>query len=157
SLFNLLTYQIEDNGTFTTSMQGLPVGPIHSNGSTSSTSWNYQQGVSVYPWFDTGAGPENQSPYAGIGNNVELEFALLDLFGNEMPAAEPLPSLTANYLYFDDLIPVTSWSGVRASYLCTSKTGQSVLDVTLAFEGSVFQDITTSSVSDAQPGASSFK
>ena len=157
SLFNLLTYQIEGNGTFNTSMRGLPVGPTDSSGSVNTTTWNYQQGVSVYPWFNTGGGPENQSPYSGIGNNVELSFALLDLFGNEMPTASPLPSLTANYLFFDDLIPVTSWSGVRASYLCTSKSGASTLEVTLAFEGSVFQDITTSSVSDAAPGESSFK
>ena len=158
SLFNLLTYKIVSGGDFLTSIQGLPVGPLvpPGNGNQSSgdqTTWNYQQGVAVYPWYNnqgqsplcgTAQGAANQSPYAGIGGKVELEFALLDLFGNEMPVTTPMPTLTADYLYFDNLIPVAAWTGVRNSYLCTIVSGQSELQVTLAFDPSVFQDSTSS-------------
>lgn len=157
TMFNLLTYRITNNGAFNTSIQGLPVGPIQEDGNPDNGTWNYQQGVSVYPWCNTGGAAQNKDPYAGVGNKITLSFELLDIFGNEMPSITPLPALTTNYLYFDDLIPVTSWTGVRVGYLCTTNAGVSTLEVNLTFEPSVFQTITSSSVSDPSPTSGSFK
>ncbi|MGH9764777.1 MAG: hypothetical protein ACREAC_28410, partial [Blastocatellia bacterium] len=219
TLFNLLTYKIQENPTFNPSIQGLPVGPTDPadgngtvadtapsstsfkgsdglstedgfyigsritfttgtlagqtrsisayTGSTkqitvsqaftqapangdaftiAATTWDYEQGVSVFNWYKETDGSQNQSPYAGIGNQVQVAFQLLDLFGNAMPTTEVFPTLNADYLYFDDLIPITGWSGVASSYLCSLQSGSGILEVLLAFQGSAFQDTAASEV-----------
>jgi hypothetical protein len=136
-----------------------PLSQPPANGDTfeiTSANWYYQQAVSAYRWYNTGTQTQNEDPYAGVGHQVTLGFQLRDLFGNALAPATPLPTLPANYLYFDDLIPVTAWPGVQAKYLCASEGGSSNLDITLSFEPSTFMPPIDSSVDDTAATPTSF-
>jgi hypothetical protein len=121
-----------------------------------SSDWYYQQGVAIYSWYKTGNQNQNEDPYAGVGSQVLMDFQLRDLFGNALVSSNPLPTLTADYLYFDDLIPVSAWPGVQASYLCASEGGASNLEITLSFAGSTYMPTVGGTVSDNAATASSF-
>jgi hypothetical protein len=136
-----------------------PLSPAPANGDTfeiTSANWYFQQAVSAYRWYNTGSQTQNTDPYAGVGKQVVLAFQLRDLFGNPLVPPTPISSLPADSFYFDDLIPVTAWPGVQASYLCASQGGSSNLDVTLSFEPSTFMPAIDSSVDDTAPTSTSF-
>jgi hypothetical protein len=135
------------------------LGQAPANGDTfdiTSANWYFQQAVSAYRWYNTGSQTQNEDPYAGIGKQVVLAFQLRDLFGNALVPATPLPQLKADYLYFDDLISVTAWPGVQASYLCASEGGASNLNITLSFESSTFMPTIDGSVNDTAATPTSF-
>ncbi|HKP53052.1 MAG TPA: LysM peptidoglycan-binding domain-containing protein [Chloroflexia bacterium] len=151
-LYNLLGYEIAANTFFNQSAEGLPVGPANSDGTTPRAlaaappagTWNYERVVPVYSFSTTndisGTGtvpPASGNPYAGIvsGAQVQIQLDFNDIFGNQMPATPPVNDLQIGVGYYDNIIGVSQWPAVAASYSFTGVSSSSAnLNVMLHFD-----------------------
>lgn len=148
-LYNLVTFQIFDNGSFETTKWSLPVGPAHDGeGEPDATQWPYRAVFPVAQFAksgsavtDTGSGPDPaDSPYRGVGSDVRVDLEYLDMFGNRVTTnSGPPTTLPLPVLYFDDLMPVEEWAGSGVDYTITGDgIAPATLTVTLTFDTSPY-------------------
>ncbi|HEX8598345.1 MAG TPA: LysM peptidoglycan-binding domain-containing protein, partial [Chloroflexia bacterium] len=171
-LYNLFGYQIVPNTFFNESAEGLPVGPTTNDATTPRAlaaapapgTWNYERVVPVYPFATsndiTGTGnvpPASGNPYAGIvaGAQVQLQIDFNDVFGNQMPPTPPVKDLYIGVGYYDNIIGLSQWPAVAASYSFTAVSSSTAnLNILLRFDVSRYMPgpggAVSSSVAKAQ-------
>ncbi|MFT6502963.1 MAG: hypothetical protein ACJASQ_003095 [Crocinitomicaceae bacterium] len=157
--FNLIGYQLVANDEFTESPESLmPVGPLDSsspgdsetdNESDDTENWPYQGTLPVYKYAvskiepsDPSYPPASGDPYSGNGNTVQIQLALVDLFGNPIDSnisgADDL--VTADIAYTDNIIPLSQWPGVTPRYSFPVIDSKSNIQVDLCFDTTRYDD-----------------
>ncbi|HEY2117103.1 MAG TPA: hypothetical protein VGJ51_18535 [Candidatus Angelobacter sp.] len=120
-LYQLIQFSVLAQGSYRSSVWSLPAGPTRNTAGgepqqlSASNVWNYQQSVPVYR-FVTGSPAlviPSGTPYVGLGQQVELGFRLIDIYGNPLPDVHQ-SSFTP--LYNDPLISIAEWPGVAVSF-----------------------------------------
>lgn len=124
TLYQLLQFQLQEGDNIDGSGWSTPLGP---NGTSSM--WEYRRAVPLYKFIKSGS----QNRYAAIGQTVNVDFQLVDMFGNafQPPKAQAL-SLTA--VYNDELVPLDRWpaAGVAFSFQ-PAESGTATLELTVTF------------------------
>ncbi len=157
--FNLIGYQLVANDEFTKSPESLmPVGPLNSsnpgdsetdNESDDTANWPYQGTLPVYKYAvskieptDPSYPPASGDPYSGNGNAVQIQLALVDLFGNPIDSnisgANGL--VTADIAYTDTIIPLSQWPGITPRYSFPVIESKSNIQVDLCFDTTRYDD-----------------
>jgi hypothetical protein len=126
SLYNSLGWSINAAGDFCASGESLPVGPVPvwpgPQNTVEPPIWRYAQFVPVYKYAkenndnNCNSNSGYLSRYAGINQQVTLDFQLLDVFGNVLEMPSNVQSESFTNLYFDSLIPFSQWLGVKLTY-----------------------------------------
>jgi LysM repeat protein len=157
SLYSLLSFQAQSDAFFHKSNQGLPPGPMEeapdpatlrrtpSRAVTNPDVWQFQQVLPASrlgrtnPVPDAPALPRRaDNPYAGIRyepisqrlSALTLAFDFQDVYGNRVPPDVALPDLSLLVGYTDQIVGLSSWPGVTATYLFTrGASGRPTLDV----------------------------
>ena len=166
-MFTMLGYRVFPNLDFEQSNQGLPMGPIETREHggeprrirealpvrREGETWAYRTSIpsarlALQPAFVAGEGLPDpaQSPYAGIGGLIQVDFGWQDIFGNEgrTPLADPAldPDAPLNrrpvlFGYTDQLIGLAAWPGVTAAYHVPRKMRK--LAIVLHFDTSRYE------------------
>lgn len=135
-LFNLLSYYVVGDASFSESIHGLPVGPTGDDPNEDAPlNWTYRQGIKVHPYAANGG----DNLYAGTGDTITLGFEFLDIFGNVMEVTTT-PELEAPVLYSDRIKGVGQWPGVTTGYLFEPDGGNGKLTTTVSFAASIYTD-----------------
>lgn len=169
NMYSLLSYQVSGNVYFSSSKLGLPATPVAEPEDAKNVSkvrapkaivagedWIFRQAVPYNqfslqtPTAVADLPDPNDSPYKGIGDLLQVDFAWQDLYGNRLftdlsdPEAgdsTPLnlpPILTG---YSDPIIGLTQWPSVAATYaISASQTGPSI-ELQLTFDSTVYQGL----------------
>ncbi|HSR51742.1 MAG TPA: hypothetical protein VLV83_13015, partial [Acidobacteriota bacterium] len=143
NLFNLMTYGVKADSAFTQSIPGVPVGPTEEPQQDVAGKWLYRQAIPAYrqsasplPSLDDSYGA---NPYSGVGQDPQVAYDFLDLFGNPIITDQPLTPLTAKLRYFDPLLGPESWPGVESSYQASAgEGGTGLLSATFAITEDAF-------------------
>ncbi|WP_438425672.1 LysM peptidoglycan-binding domain-containing protein [Aquimarina macrocephali] len=169
NVYSSLTYQVVANDYFNSSNIGLPSGPTTDAEDTESTdkiqvpktltaddTWDYQVSIPYTRFSKEVVASENDlpdgndSPYLGLGDILQVNFAWQDIYGNSIiselsdPSAtskEPLnepPVLTG---YTDAILGLNQWPSISSSWLVTGEEGQAKLDMGLNFDPSYYQGL----------------
>jgi hypothetical protein len=164
--YTLLGYAIAGNRSFAASPLGIPAGPTVpaddpqdgdkmrnvSVAADGTETWSYTLSV---PYSSSAkpvpVPPATASPYAGIGDVLQLDFEWLDHFGNRLVTAlsdprvgdsSPLnqPPLLAGYT--DQLIALGQWPAVASSWqvLATNELGPAI-EVELTFDATQYAGV----------------
>ncbi len=159
--YNILEYQVPGQTGWHPSKPGLPVGPHHPQGITEPpTHLHYHDAVPVAALATSHqtsipeglTGPSlNDTPYAGVGQEISLDFRFLDIFGNKLDAMpeKALPKGTTGAWprsktfvgYTDHLIGLDSWPHLLKSYTITGTSGKATLNLDFAFITSHYYDV----------------
>jgi hypothetical protein len=160
--FSMLGYRVLQNLDFRGSERGLPMGPVETADRRESKIraaapprapgelWEYHQAL-PYPRFAKHGGSErgagipdpSESPYAGIGGLLQVNFEWQDIFGNvaRTPLSDPSLDKTAPANnppillgYTDELIGLGRWPSVSSSYQVLKDGAGTRLTITLAFD-----------------------
>ena len=160
--FSMLGYRVLQNLDFCGSERGLPMGPVETADRRESKIraaappkapgelWEYHQAL-PYPRFAKHDGSEgdasipdpSESPYAGIGGLLQVNFGWQDIFGNvaRTPLSDPSLDKTAPANnppillgYTDELIGLGRWPSVSSSYQVLKDGAGTRLTITLAFD-----------------------
>ena len=160
--FSMLGYRVLQNLDFHGSKRGLPMGPVETADRRESKIraaapprapgelWEYHQAL-PYPRFAKHGGSErgagipdpSESPYAGIGGLLQVNFGWQDIFGNvaRTPLSDPSLDKTAPANnppillgYTDELIGLGRWPSVSSSYQVLKDGAGTRLTITLAFD-----------------------
>ncbi|HVI47966.1 MAG TPA: LysM peptidoglycan-binding domain-containing protein [Chitinophaga sp.] len=179
NMYSLLSYQIYQNAFFSQSPIGLPVGPTAEPDDPENWSkvrapktlapgedwrFNVTMPYSQYSLQTPKAAGNNlpdpgKSPYKGIGDIFQVNFAWQDLYGNQLitdlksPAAggnSPLnmpPVLTG---YTDPIIGLNQWPSVASTYKVVKDNTKPALVISLTFDNSPYQGLISAAAPDAQ-------
>lgn len=177
NMYSLLSYQLYDNAFFSVSPLGLPANPTtepEDNNSLSKMNvpktleagddWTFRVAIPYTRFVKASAGvakgdlPDpGQSPYKGLGNLLQVQFAWQDLYGNRLitDLSNPLagdstplnmpPVITG---YSDALIPLNQWPSVAAVYSVDKDTTPQ-LNVSLRFDPTVYDGLITATAIDS--------
>ena len=137
TLYSMLGYATAAGGAFVRSNQALPIGPavppqsqqqFRSSADQDDYPWYYQQNVPAYELVATYPlspaphlpAPE-RDPYAGTspGACIAIDFAMHDVYGNELVPTDPIAPLDLPVGYTDELIALSEWPGTTSSYVFT--------------------------------------
>ena len=160
--YNLLGYKIsEGNAFFNGSNEAMPIGPLRqetsalNNNSTDEDDdtlpWTYEQMLPVFPFAkfnsiknnDDDLPVEQQNPYAGVGDVIQLYFNWQDLFGNrtitpltdpKLNSIQPLNNLPIKIGYTDKVIGLEQWPGVISDYWFENINGKPSLVMSVVFD-----------------------
>ncbi|WP_108867820.1 LysM peptidoglycan-binding domain-containing protein [Aquimarina aquimarini] len=174
NIYSSLTYQVVANDYFDSSNIGLPSGPTTEAEDPDSTNkiqvpktltaedtWNYQVSI-PYTRFSKEVvstkdimPDSNDSPYLGLGDLLQVNFAWQDIYGNSIiselsdPSAnsiEPLnepPVLTG---YTDAILGLNQWPSITSSWIVSGEEAEAKLDMGLNFDPSYYQGLISTSV-----------
>ncbi|MQY09298.1 LysM peptidoglycan-binding domain-containing protein [Actinomadura macrotermitis] len=170
--FTMLGYRIAGNAAFTGSRIGLPAGPATEPADPANHDkiraprapapgegvWDYRQSL-PYSRFVKRAQGDPASPYAGVGEILQVSFGWNDVYGNTVttvltdpengdqgPFDQP-PLLTG---YTDALVGLGRWASVSSSWqVRADDAGRPRLDLLLDFDDSPYQGL----LEAAAPGA----
>lgn len=146
NMYNLLSYQIVENSWFSESIVGLPAGPAKPQtqddvlGKTDNSDdqddliWYYNQVVPIakfakpnsFMTYPEDYPQEDDNPYRGIGNQVQVHFDWVDYYGNvtvtpfsdpELDPSTPVNNPPIQTGYVDELKGLGKWPSVELSYL----------------------------------------
>jgi LysM repeat protein len=121
NLFNLSGFNLTETATLNASNDGLPAGPVNDE---DDALWNYRQIISIIAFVKTNNSIENpalpaaaNNPYAAVGkqSTAQMDLTLLDIMGNQTDNS-PLPSVTSDTGYTDELIALGAWPSATAAY-----------------------------------------
>lgn len=131
SLYSLVSYQVPGSGGFAASNLSVPSGPQKPTEGDTTTTWRLFAPLYKLATENRGQADE-ANRYASIGDSFEIETMVVDAFGNVFGA--PTTAVTDRNLYFDDLVALAAWPGIRASFNFRSPTtgADHVLCTTLA-------------------------
>lgn len=146
NLFNLLRCRVGDKEGFCNSIWGLPIGPADDNpvnkGSHDVTDepkqWTYRQVVPAFRYVGTVPNNNHNNRYAGVGKKINLNFEILDLFGNLFPG-QGVPDINSELIYFDRLCSITEWPGVSAVYQIANAGGEVQIGINFQFDKTMFK------------------
>lgn len=158
-LYQLIQFSVLAQGDYRSSVWSLPSGPTRNTAGgepqqlSASNVWNYQQSVPVYRFVNgsPSLGASSGTPYVGLGQQVELGFRLIDIYGN------PLPDVHQSRftpLYNDPLISMAEWPGVAVSfYVQPGSAGEAdlVIDVLFDPETVVLRGVQSPPLNPLQP------
>ena len=178
NMFSMLSYQVVENVYFSASGLGLPAAPVAEPEDVKNVSkvrvpkaiaagedWSFQLTV-PYNQFSlqkpkaavTGLPDQNDSPYKGIGDLLQVDFAWQDVYGNRLitdlsdpvaddptPLNEP-PILTG---YSDPLIGLTQWPSIASTYAVSDESGTPLIDLELTFDTTVYEGMIGAEVKSA--------
>lgn len=185
NIYSLLSCQVDGNEYFSASRLGLPAGPVAEPGDVKNVSkvrvpkaiaagedWSFQQAV-PYNQFSlqtpaaasNGLPDQNDSPYKGIGDLLQVDFAWQDVYGNRLitelsnpvandtgPLNEP-PVLTG---YTDPIIGLNQWPSVASTYAVVDSNGTPTINLNLTFDSTVYQGMIGAEVKTATTIAVTF-
>ncbi len=171
NIYNSLTYQIVPNDYFRSSNIALPSGPTTVAEDITSTdkirvpktitaddNWEYQVSIPYTRFSKEAIASENNmpdgnnSPYIGLGDLLQVNFAWQDIYGNSIiselsnpsdTSKEPLnqpPVLTG---YTDAILGINQWPSVASSWMINGDEGSAKLDMGLNFDTSYYQGLIT--------------
>jgi|GEM_PF-2361484 len=119
-LYSMVTFRTDATDGFIESHLSMPSGPQRE--SEDSTETEYRVFVPLYKVAKSNQPLEPGKyldRYAEIGQPWGAKLWLTDAFGNLLPSPKTVPAGGADApknLYFDDLVPVAEWAGVRTDY-----------------------------------------
>ena len=144
TLFNLLGCRLTDQGGFDRSAESLPCAPSESRRQELNPApagiappWCYARVLSIAGLARPGAAPPGSAhvdPYAGLGQDAEIGFALYDLFGNRCLPDGAIPAVRTRVLYSDPLIALNQWPSTAATYGFLHEESGPQLCIRLAFD-----------------------
>jgi hypothetical protein len=123
NLYSLITAQINKSDSFHKSIFALPAGPVQQPGTQDAT-WDFHHILPIAKMFTGPTGtatprfpdPAN-SPYTAVGSTLDMSFYFQDIFGNLASSqSKEIPPPINSIGYFDELIAISNWPGVSASY-----------------------------------------
>lgn len=146
SLYNLLTYQVAANPNFSSTVNGVPVGPLSTSPDTESNrtrtsvpegdgenSPQVYENVTPLANFainrnmiaEAGLPSIAENPYAGIGLRAQFHLDWVDIFGNQtvtplsvptLAPSQPLNNPPVSLGYGDALLALSQWPSVASAY-----------------------------------------
>lgn len=112
-LYSLVAYQVPAGNGFIASNLSVPSGPQKQDETDTEQLWRLS--VPLYNLATENQGSNEPNRYASIGDNYSIETLVVDAFGNAFGGVQTTVSNQPN-LYFDDLIPMGNWTGVRSIF-----------------------------------------
>ncbi|NER39488.1 MAG: Ig-like domain-containing protein [Oscillatoria sp. SIO1A7] len=176
--YSLLSYQVAKNPYFAESNLGLPASPTAEpedpnniskvrvpkapNAPAGDNEWRFrlsvpynQLSLQSLPNAPSGLPDPHNSPYKGLGELLQIEFAWQDLYGNRLitnlsqpeagdktPLNQP-PILTG---YNDAIVGLKQWPSVAATYQVVTNSGKPTIQLSLSFDPSVYQGLISAKV-----------
>lgn len=113
TLYSFVAYQVPGSSGFVASNLSVPAGPQKQEENDPIQHWRLS--VPLYKLATENQGSENPNRYASIGDSYSVETLVVDAFGNAFGGVQTTISNKQN-LYFDDLIPMGNWTGVRSIF-----------------------------------------
>ena len=113
TLYSFVSYQVPDSDGFIASNLSVPAGPQKQEEKDPIQHWRLS--VPLYKLATENQGSGNPNRYASIGDIYSVETMVIDAFGNAFGGVQTTISNKQN-LYFDDLIPMGNWTGVRSIF-----------------------------------------
>lgn len=113
TLYSFVAYQVPGSDGFIASNLSVPAGPQKQEENDPVQHWRLS--VPLYKLATENQGSEDPNRYASIGDSYSVETLVVDAFGNAFGAVQTTISNKQN-LYFDDLIPMGNWTGVRSVF-----------------------------------------
>jgi hypothetical protein len=113
-LYSLVAYQVPSSDGFVASNLSVPAGPQKEEETDTEQKWRLS--VPLYKLaVENQNGGGEPDRYASIGDSYSIEVLVVDAFGNAFGGVQTIISNQPN-LYFDDLIPMGNWTGVRSIF-----------------------------------------
>jgi hypothetical protein len=112
-LYSFVAYQVPESNGFIASYLSVPAGPQKQEETDTLQHWRLS--VPLYKLATENQGSLEPNRYASIGDNYSVETLVVDAFGNAFGGVQTTVSNQPN-LYFDDLIPMGNWTGVRSVF-----------------------------------------
>ncbi|HEX8367279.1 MAG TPA: hypothetical protein VF604_01810 [Pyrinomonadaceae bacterium] len=112
-LYSLVAYQVPASSGFIASNLSVPSGPQKQDETDTDQQWRLS--VPLYKLATENQSSVEQNRYASIGDNYSIQTLVVDAFGNAFGRVQTTVSNQPN-LYFDDLIPMGNWTGVRSIF-----------------------------------------
>jgi hypothetical protein len=112
-LYSLVAYQVPASSGFITSNLSVPSGPQKEEETDTTQQWRLS--VPLYKLATENQGGDEPNRYASIGDSFSIQTLVVDAFGNAFGNVQTTISNQPN-LYFDDLIPMGNWTGVRSIF-----------------------------------------
>lgn len=136
-LYHLLSFKILEEGAYKKSVWSLPSGPTGNKTDSSLKRWHFQKVVPISSFLAT----QTNNVYDIVDNNVSVEFAVVDTYGNFLPK-----TLNATFLpkYRDSLISIGSWPNTQTCYWFRNNTEAVELVITLTFSLSALKPLDNS-------------
>ncbi len=169
NMYSLLSYQVAGNVYFSSSKLGLPATPVAEPEDAKNVSkvrapkaiaagedWVFRQAVPYNqfslqtPTAVADLPDPNNSPYKGIGDLLQVDFAWQDLYGNRLftdlsdPEAGDLTPLNLPPIltgYSDPIIGLTQWPSVAATYAVSASQAGPAIELQLTFDSTVYQGL----------------
>jgi hypothetical protein len=174
NMYSLLSYQVTGNLYFKESQLGLPASPTAKPEDSNNFSkirvpqmlaegddWLFRLAV-PYNQFSlqtlstqSDLPDPNNSPYKGLGDLLQVDFAWQDLYGNRLltnlsnPSANDKTPLNKSPIltgYNDAIIGLKQWPSVTSTYEVVSHTGKPTINLSLTFDSSVYQGLISAKV-----------
>ena len=112
-LYSLVAYQVPGSNGFVASNLSVPSGPQKEEETDTDQKWRLS--VPLYNLATENQGSHDPNRYASIGDTYSVEVLIVDAFGNAFGNPQTVISNQPN-LYFDDLIAMGNWTGVRSTF-----------------------------------------
>lgn len=113
TLYSFVAYQVPNSIGFITSNLSVPAGPQKQEETDPIQHWRLS--VPLYKLATENQGSADPNRYASIGDSYSVETLVVDAFGNAFGGVQTTIPSKQN-LYFDDLIPMGNWTGVRSVF-----------------------------------------
>lgn len=108
--YNLLNYAVNGDGKHFNNLQSVtPVSPTK-NPNNANNDWHYSKAMPVRKFYNGQA----TSVYTGLGESVSIGFNWQDNYGNIFNG--PINNVNYKILYFDQLIPFSTWPSLTTDY-----------------------------------------
>lgn len=112
-LYSFVAFQVPASPGIIASNLSVPAGP--QKDSEASTVERYRLFVPLYKLAADNQGKIEQNRYASVGKQFSVQTLVVDAFGNAF--GQPVTAVSGQTdLYFDDLVPLSNWSGVRSTF-----------------------------------------
>ncbi|HLA45449.1 MAG TPA: LysM peptidoglycan-binding domain-containing protein, partial [Aggregatilineales bacterium] len=151
SLFQLLSYQTDDNHKFASIGTTLPLGPVtnpNDPDSADDDEWIYERVIPAarlakdknVPYTLL---PVERNPYAGLDGQITVDFELLDVYGNHTMGDSGITNAVLPFKYTDNLIGLNQYPSLLETYYFRDKDGTPELVFELHLQLSAFMPDTS--------------
>ncbi|MEM9292183.1 MAG: hypothetical protein AAGD01_10920 [Acidobacteriota bacterium] len=150
-LFNLIQFRIREGRGFHQSIWSLPLGPGRQSTDAATDSeiehlladpvaelpWDYQQTFIYYRFALGNFSDPDRAPnrYFGIGDPLEVDFRIVDNYGNTLLHDDDFPALRVpQLLYYDRLMAITDWPATGVNYVVEASESGPKFIVRVSFD-----------------------
>ena len=109
-LYSLISYRVPSSTGFIASNWSVPSGPQKEVDASQGQNWRLS--LPLYNLATANQGVQDPNRYSSIGDSYSIETLVVDAFGNAFGNPQTAVKDQAN-LYFDDLIAIGNWTGIR--------------------------------------------